>query len=382
MPDTGQAPTAGAGPSAIAARSQTKAWLRLYLGYAPGVGKTYEMLQDGRRRKAAGSDVVIGWVETYDRPATRDAIGDLEIVPPRIVDYRGVLVREMDVDAVLGRRPQVALVDELAHTNVPGSKHAKRYQDVVELQEHGINVISTLNIQHLASLNDTVSLLTGVPVHETLPDWIVDGADELKMVDQTPEALLKRLRRGSVYPTAKQTSEALANFFQLDTLTTLRELTLRKMAQHADTRSRERPSLSDAEADSATRDIVLIGVAPSEQSQELVRRGVQLADRLGGSAVALHVAEPGGNATLETSRGYQAATRALQLARALGAEVMTISAADVAETIVRVATERSATQIVLGEGRNTWTRRLLGRSAVRDVARLADNVDIHLVERR
>jgi two-component system sensor histidine kinase KdpD len=260
-----------------ASRSQTRAWLRLYLGYAPGVGKTYAMLQDGHRRKAAGSDVVIGWVETYDRPATRAVIGDLEIVPPRLIDYRGVLVREMDVDAVLGRRPQVALIDELAHTNVSGSKHAKRYQDVVELQEHGINVISTLNIQHLASLNDTVSLLTGVPVRETLPDWIVDGADKLELVDQTPEALLKRLRRGNVYP-QRQTSEALANFFQLDTLTTLRELTLRKSAQHANARSGARSPLPDGETEALPQDLVLIGVAASDQAQELVRRGVQLAD--------------------------------------------------------------------------------------------------------
>ncbi|MBV9356941.1 MAG: universal stress protein [Chloroflexi bacterium] len=382
MYDTGQAPTTGVHPSSAPARSQTKAWLRLYLGYAPGVGKTYAMLQDGHRRRAAGSDVVVGWVETYDRPATRQAIGDLEIVPPRVVDYRGVLVQEMDVDAVLGRRPQVALVDELAHTNVSGSKHAKRYQDVVELQEHGINVISTLNIQHLASLNDTVSLLTGVPVRETLPDWVVDGADELKLVDQTPEALLKRLRRGNLYPTTNQTSEALANFFQLDTLTTLRELTLRRTTQHANMRSGEQSLVPDVEGHPETRELVLVGIAASEQAQELVRRGVQLADRLGGMAVVLHVAQTGGNRTAEASRGYQEATRALQLARALGAEVMTISAGDVAETIVRVAAERSATQIVLGEGRETWTGRLLGRSVVRDVARRAENVEIHLVERR
>jgi two-component system sensor histidine kinase KdpD len=339
------------------------------------------MLEDARHRKAAGSDVVIGWVETYDRPATREAIGDLEIVPPRLFDYRGVLVREMDVDVVIGRRPQVTLLDELAHTNVPGSKHAKRYQDVVELQEHGINVISTLNIQHLASLNDTVSLLTGVPVRETLPDWVVDDADELKLVDQTPEALLRRVRRGNVYP-GSQTSEALANFFQLDTLTTLRELTLRKIAQHANMRTGARSLVPDVEGNAETRETVLVGVPASEQAQELVRRGVQLADRLGGTVVVLRVAEPNLNPSAQASRGYQESTRALQLARALGAEVMTISAADVAETIVRVAAERSATQILLGEGRNTWARRLLNRSVARDVARLADNVDIHLVERR
>jgi two-component system sensor histidine kinase KdpD len=378
---TGQAPITGAGPPTATGRSQTRAWLRLYLGYAPGVGKTFAMLEDGRRRKAAGGDVVIGWVETYDRPATRGAIGDLEIVPPRVIDYRGVLVPEMDVDALLGRRPQVALVDELAHTNVSGSKHTKRYQDVVELEEHGINVISTLNIQHVVSLNDTVTLLTGVPVRETLPDWIVDGADELKLIDQSPEALLRRLRRGNVYP-AGQTSEALANFFQLDNLTTLRELTLRKIAQHTSMHSQEPPPLPGAEADAGRREVVLIGISASEQAQELVRRGAQLADRLDGSSVVLHVAEPGGSPTAAAARGYQEATRALQLARALGAAVITIPSSDVVGTIVRVAAERLATQIVLGEGRDTWTRRLLGRSVVRDVARQTENVDIHIVERR
>jgi two-component system, OmpR family, sensor histidine kinase KdpD len=345
------------------------------------VGKTFAMLEDGRRRTAAGSDVVIGWVETYDRPATREAIGDLEIVPPRVIEHRGVLVPEMDVDAVLGRHPQVALVDELAHTNVPGSKHTKRYQDVVELQEHGINVISTLNIQHLASLNDTVTLLTGAPVRETLPDWIVDGADELKLVDQSPEALLRRLRRGNVYP-AGQTSEALAHFFRLDNLTTLRELTLRRIAQHVSMHSEEGSSLLGAEANSPGRDVVLISISASEQAQELVRRGAQLADRLDGTALVLHVAEPGGNPSAEASRGHQEATRALQLARSLGADVSTIPSTDVAGTILRVASERSVTQIVLGEGRDTWTRRLLGQSVVRDVARHAANVDIHIVERR
>ena len=377
MNQSGEAPTAGAGPSAATARSQTQAWLRLYLGYAPGVGKTFAMLEDGRRRKAAGSDVVIGWVETYDRPATREAIGDLEILPPRGIDYRGVLVPEMDVNALLGRRPQVALVDELAHTNVPGSKHTKRYQDVLELQEHGINVVSTLNIQHLASLNDTVSLLTGVPVRETVPDWVVDGADELTLVDQAPEVLQRRLRRGNVYPT-RQVAGALTNFFRTENLIALRELTARRMAQHADMR----PQQPSADATPSPRETVLVGVPATEQAQQLVRRGAQLAEQLAAPLVVLYVEEAGNPTRADASRGYQEATRALQLARALGAEVITVPAADVASTIVRVANERGATQLILGEPRPSWARDLFGRSITRDVARQVGTVDIHIVDRR
>ena len=189
------------------------------------------MLNEGRRRSERGTDVVVGWVETYDRPHTVAAVGDLEIVPARAVHYRGQLLHEMDVDAVIARQPQVALVDELAHTNVPGSKHLKRYQDVLELREHGINVISTVNIQHLASLHDTVQLLAGVTVTETLPDWVLDAADELEMVDQSPEALRKRVRRGNMQPSG-QVERALDGFFRIDTLTALRELTLRQKALH------------------------------------------------------------------------------------------------------------------------------------------------------
>jgi two-component system sensor histidine kinase KdpD len=357
-----------------------RAWLRVYLGYAPGVGKTYAMLHEGQRRKARGTDAVVGWLEAYARPRTLEAIGDLEIVPARAIDYRGVIVGEMDIDAIVARRPQVALVDELAHTNVPGSRHAKRYQDVVELQANGINVISTVNIQHLASLNDTVSVLTGVTVRETLPDWIIDTADELEMVDQSPEALQKRLRRGNVYPKG-QAAGALSNFFRTDNLTALRELTLRRMAQHAETRLLERSSNSSVTPSPAADEMVLVCVPPTEQAQQLVRRGVHLADRLQAALVVLHVAEPGIHIQAQSSRGYQEATRALQLARALGADVVTVAGADVADAVVRVADARSATQLVMGEARPSWVRDLLGRSVLRDVLRNARNVDVHIVQR-
>jgi len=207
------------------------AWLRLYTGYAPGVGKTYAMLNEGRDVRRRGSDVVIGWVETYDRPHTLEAIGDLEVVPLRSITYRGTHVKEMDVEAVINRRPQVALVDELAHTNARGAKNRKRYQDVLELQASGIDVISTFNILHLAGLQHTIQLLAGVTVTETLPDWVLDAADEVEMIDQSPEALRKRVRRGNVQP-RDQIERALDGFFRLDNLAALRELTLRRLADH------------------------------------------------------------------------------------------------------------------------------------------------------
>jgi two-component system sensor histidine kinase KdpD len=370
------------------------AWLRIYLGYAPGVGKTYALLHEGRRRKARGSDVVIGWVETYARPRTIEAVGDLEVVPPRVIVHRGVRLAEMDVDAIVARRPQVVLVDELAHTNVPGSKHPKRYQDILDLQACGINVISSLNIQHLASLHDTVGLLTGVTVSETLPDWVLDGADELEMVDQSPEALRKRLRHGNVQP-SDQVQRALEGFFRVDTLTALRELALRRMAEHTErqlleyrhTRGAAGPdpsgtrkpvrntgSAGGQHSSDARRQAVLVCVPASDLAQPLVRRGVHLAKRLRARLVALHVAQP-------SRTGYQEAVRALQLARALGAEVMTEPAGDIAQTLARFASEVGATQLVIGETSRSWPRELLQGSILRDVLARIKNVDVYIVRR-
>jgi two-component system sensor histidine kinase KdpD len=349
------------------------AWLRAYIGYAPGVGKTYAMLQEGHRRRDRGTDVVVGWVQTYNRTHTMAAVGDLESVPPRAVEYRGGILHEMDVDAVIARRPQVALVDELAHTNVPGSKHLKRYQDVLDLREYGINVISTVNIQHLASLQDTVRLLAGVTVSETLPDWVLDAADDLEMVDQTPDALRKRLRRGNIQPRV-QVEQALDSFFRVETLTALRELTLRQMAVHTERKLQwDAPASSDG--------IVLVCVLRGDEAQVLVRRGVHLAERLQARLIVLSIAEPGGGLYSET-RGHQETMKALQLARALGAEVHSeVATASVSETLVHFAQGAGASQIVLGESTQSWLGELFGGSIVRDVLRQTKDVDVHIVRR-
>jgi two-component system sensor histidine kinase KdpD len=359
----------------------TAAWLRVYLGYAPGVGKTYAMLQEGRRRRDRGTDVVVGWVQTYDRPYTVAAVGDLEIVPARAVEYRGQLLHEMDIDGVIARRPQVALVDELAHTNVPGSKHLKRYQDVLDLREYGINVISTVNVLHLSSLQDTIGLLAGVTVTETLPDWVLEAADELEMVDQTPEALRKRLRRGNVQP-QEQVERALDGFFRIDTLTALRELTIRRMAVHAERKLQESRDVDGFSVPSLATETVLVCVLRGDEAQSLVRRGVHLADRLGGRLIVVHISEPGGGLQPDASRGHQETVRALQLARALGAEVHTLVAKpNVSEALVRFATEVGASQIVLAESSHSWIRELIGGSIVGDVLRRTKDLDVHVVRR-
>jgi two-component system sensor histidine kinase KdpD len=215
------------------AGSGARGRLRVYLGMAPGVGKTYAMLHEARLRKARGTDVVIGYVETYGRPETEKAIGDLELVPRRKVAYRGVALEELDTAAVIRRAPDVALVDELAHTNMPGSKHEKRWQDVEELLDAGITVLSTVNIQHLESLKDLVEQITGVAVRETIPDRVLDEADEVELIDMAPNALRRRIRHGNVYP-PNRAEQALAGFFREGNLTALRELALRRTAQEVD----------------------------------------------------------------------------------------------------------------------------------------------------
>jgi two-component system sensor histidine kinase KdpD len=342
----------------------------VYIGYAPGVGKTYAMLYEGRDLRRRGSDVVIGWVQTYDRPHMLEALGDLEVVPPRTITYRGTPVKEMDLEAVIKRRPQVALVDELAHTNVPGARNLKRYQDVLELHGSGIDVISTVNVQHLASLQHTIHLLAGVTVTETLPDWVLDAADEVEMIDQSPEALRKRVRRGFVQP-RDQVERALDGFFRLDTLTALRELTLRRLADHNERRLQAyRRSLS-----TPPDETVLVCVPANDLAQLLVRRGVHLAERLGAKLVVLHITQPG------SSRGHHEAMKALELARALGAEVQARSADNLPQAMIAYAQEIGATQIVLGEPASSWIRDRLHGSVVRDVLRRTRDVDIHVVRR-
>ena len=245
--------------------------LRIYVGFAAGVGKTFAMLGEGHRRRDRGTDVVIGFVESHGRPMTEDAIGDLEIVPRRTIDYRGAAFEEMDVDAIIARAPDVVLVDELAHTNVPGSEHEKRWQDVDLILEAGIDVISTVNIQHLESLNDVVERITGVRQRETIPDEIVRAADQQELVDMTPYALRRRMAHGNIYPPEK-IDAALGNYFREGNLGALRELALLWMADRVDESLQDYMKDRGIEGPWETRERILVGVAGRAEDERLIRR--------------------------------------------------------------------------------------------------------------
>ena len=268
---------------AVAAKRAT---LRVYLGAAPGVGKTYAMLGEGQRRRSRGTDVVVGYIQTYGRRHTAEMLEGLEVVPTRTVDYRGTTFQEMDAAAIVARAPEVVLVDELAHTNVPGSRRAKRWEDVLDLLAEGILVITTVNIQHLESLNDVIATITGVRQQETVPDWVLDLADQVELVDMSPQALRRRMVHGNIYPDPRKAELALQRYFTEENLTALRELALMRVANRVDEELLVRWG---AGRTLETRERVLVCVSRPEFSDQLVRRGARIAQRAGGDLLVLHV---------------------------------------------------------------------------------------------
>ena len=325
-------------------RRSQRGKLKVYLGYGPGVGKTWQMLTEGHRLKDEGIDVVIGLVETHGRADTARLIEGLEVVPRRQIQYRRILIEEMDRDAVLARRPQIALVDELAHTNAPGSENAKRYQDVQDLLAAGINVISTLNIQHLESLYDTVEALVGVKVHERLPDSMLAEADEVVNVDLAPEDLQGRLREGKVYP-RERVSTALENFFRRANLDELRELTLRELASQIDFKRRSAP---DDEPGTAPDQVMVCLSSRGPNSAALLRYGSRLAGRLNRNWYAVYVQTPREAPTVIDAATQRYISETLTLANLLGAVVFTYKGEDVVDTILHFAKEYRVGHIVIG----------------------------------
>ena len=348
--------------------------LKIFLGMAPGVGKTYAMLEAARRARAAGREVVVGVVETHGRAETEALAQGLPVVPRRPVVYRGVTLSELDLDALLARRPVVALVDELAHTNAPGMRHPKRHQDVQELLEAGIDVFSTLNVQHVASRADTVREVTGVTVHETVPDAVLDGA-EIEVVDLPPEELIRRLDEGKVY-LPERAEAALRNFFHLGNLTALREIALRVAAAQVGQDLRDYMSARQIAGPWKTGHRLLVAVSASPHSEQMVRWTRRLADSLGCPWIAAHV---------ETSRPLPEAaqarlTRHLTLAKELGAEVRTTSDDDVARGLLRIARAQNVTQIAAGKPESAWPF-CLGATPplLRRLLRESGDIDLHLV---
>ena len=357
-------------------RRQERGRLKVYLGSSAGVGKTYSMLREGQRLMQQGVDVAIGLVETHGRAETAEQIGNLEIIPPRTIEYRGVTLREMDLDAILARRPTVCLVDELAHTDAPGSRHSKRYQDVDELLRAGIHVITTVNIQHLESLYDEVERATGVKIKERLPDSVLGEADQIVNVDVSTEDLLERLRAGKVYP-PERAERALANFFTPGNLTRLRELTLTEMAHLIDRRNRR------AEADRApvsTTDRVMVGLSSrSPNAPALLRKTARLADRLNAPWYAVYIQTPAEDLTRIDAATQRTISKNLELAQQLGAVQMTFRGPDVVRTILAFAREYSIRVIVMGKSRQPWYHRLLHGSILDRLLRHAEGIDVVIV---
>jgi two-component system sensor histidine kinase KdpD len=355
MPD--QRPTADALLERI--RQQERPRLRIYIGAAPGVGKTYEMLSEACALRRRGLDVVIGFVETYGRAETEAQIGELEVVPRRKVEYRGVTMEEMDVDAVLQRRPQVCVVDELAHTNVPGSRHQKRYEDVLEILNAGIHVLTAVNIQHLETLNDAVARATGVRVRETVPDTFLDRADEVINVDVTVEELRSRLREGKIYKPEK-VEQALTNFFRKGNLSTLRELALRAVADEVGEKAasyRAREGLEPA----LIPERVMVAMSSYAGAGRVIRTGSRIAGRLGARWYAVYVETPREQQGAISAENQAALDRSIALAESLGATVVRVRAAKPADGLIAFARREGITHVIFGQSqRSRWELLLRG----------------------
>ncbi|MGB6198013.1 MAG: sensor histidine kinase KdpD [Candidatus Acidiferrales bacterium] len=353
---------------------KTKGAFKLFLGYAPGVGKTFAMLGEGIRRHARGEDIVVGVVETHGRKATLELAEQLEIVLRRKIEYKGTMFEEMDVDAIIARKPAVVLVDELAHTNIPGSKHRKRYEDVQEILQAKIDVLSTMNIQHLESAAPTVHSITGITVRETVPDWVPLLATETVMVDLTPEALQNRLKRGDVYSTEK-VNQALGNFFRAGNLIALRELALRQVAEHVD---RSLGSYMDAKAiedNWAVRERLAVCISSNPAGQYVIARAARMARRLDAEFYVVYVELKTG----ESPENQRSLAANLQFAQDLGAIVVRARGHSVAHAVAELVREKRITQVIFGRTAVKGWRRFLYLTAVHRFLREAPAVDVHIV---
>jgi two-component system, OmpR family, sensor histidine kinase KdpD len=347
---------------------------KLFLGYAPGVGKTYGMLSEALRRKSRGEDVVIGIVESHGRKGIQELACQLETVPRKKIDYKGTLFEEMDVDAILQRRPGVVLVDELAHTNIPGSKHRKRYEDVQELLAAKIDVVSTLNIQHIESIAPTVHAITGITVRETVPDWVPLSSSETVMVDLTPEALLNRMRRGDVYSKEK-VEQSLKNFFRRGNLIALRELALRQVAEQVDRSLESYMDAQDIRQNWGVRERIAVCVSGSASGQYLIARAARMGRRMDAELYIVHVEREIGPRE-DNPKGLEAN---LRFGENLGAQVVRLKGESVADTIADFVRNKHITQVIFGRASIRDWRKYLYLSVVHRFLRESPAVDIHIV---
>src|ERR1700732_161620 len=358
----------------VSPTERTKGIMKLFLGYAPGVGKTYGMLSEAIRRRSRGEDVVIGLVETHGRKGIAELAAQLEQVPRRKIEYKGTVFEEMDSDAIKARNPCVVLVDELAHTNIPGSKHRKRYEDVLELVEAKMEVLSTVNVQHLESIAPTVAAITGIKIRETVPDWVLEHANEIVMVDLTPEALQNRMRRGEVYH-AEKVDQALKNFFRRGNLIALRELALRQVAEQVDRTLETYMVEKDIQESWQVRERIAVCISASPKAQYLVARAARMARRMDAELYAVHVDVDRDGA----EQGQKNLEANLQFAESLGAKPVRLQGDDISEAIVKFVREKHVTQVIFGRSAVEGWRTILYMNSINRFLRDAPAVDVHIV---
>src|SRR5437868_9486672 len=352
--------------------------LKIFVGAAPGVGKTYEMLQSAHAKRKAGADVVVGVVETHGRAETEVLLQGLEMLPRKRLEYKDQILEEMDLDALIARHPQIALVDELAHTNAPGSRHPKRYLDVEELLSHGINVYTAVNIQHLESLNDVVAQITHVRVRETVPDKVFDLADAIELIDLTPDDLIQRLKEGKVY-VPKQAERALEHYFSPGNLTALRELALRRTAERVDEQLLNHMQANAIAGPWAAGERILVCLSEDPRAAGPVRYTKRLADRLHAPWTAISIETRRSLQLTEEQRDRLADT--LRLAEALGGEALTIPGVErrIADDVINFAHANNVTQIVIGKSMRSWWFELTRGSVVHDLVRRSGNISVHVI---
>jgi two-component system sensor histidine kinase KdpD len=347
---------------------------KLFLGYAPGVGKTYSMLSEGIRRYSRGEDVVVGLVETHERQGIADLVAKLETVPRKQIDYKGTVFAEMDVETILARKPAVALVDELAHTNIEGSKHPKRYQDIIDLLDAKIDVLSTVNVQHIESLNPLVERITGVHERETVPDWVVQRAEEIVMSDLTPEALQTRMRCGDIYP-LDRADRALNNFFRRGNLIALRELALRQVAQVVDKSLEAHWTREGLQPAVTVREKIAVAISSNPIAQYLIARGSRMAHGIDAEFYVVYVDFPAD----QDGDNRRTLQENIQFAENLGATVVRLPRGSVAERVAEFVREKHITHVIFGRSAQEGWRKYLYLTVIQKFLRNAPPIDVHIV---
>ncbi|MBU3220207.1 sensor protein KdpD [Clostridium algidicarnis] len=359
------------------ANSGKRGSLKIFLGYAPGVGKTYSMLNEANRRLFRQEDVVAGCIETHGRIDTKEQIGGLKIIAKKKIEYNGRILEEMDTETIIKLKPDAVLVDELAHTNVPGSKNKKRFEDVEEMLSEGIDVVTTVNIQHLESLNDVIRQITGIKVRETIPDSVVEHADEVVVIDVTPDALQNRLKRGDIYKT--EIDRALKNFFRKGNLNALREIALRQVAEEVDEDLAEYMKEHEIRENWHTAERVMICISSSDSSKKLIRRGARIAKRYKCEWLVVDVictsifyakSNPKDEENLNNNRA---------LARQLGAEVFTLKGKSISRELINFAFERHITQIIIGNSNRSTLQTMLRGSTVYKILKYTNDIEVHVI---